>query len=126
MEKTNYIKKYKRLSDLWDEMLPLIGMTYELKPQDCIAVEQFIILLDRFRQSNDEIMSRGIVIESTDNKSRLDLRANPATKTNADTGRQLIAYVNRFGLSEWDRKRGQKQFGAPEDDVDLGSFDDLK
>lgn len=126
MEKTNYIKQYKRLSDLWDEMLPLIGMTYELKPQDCVAVEQFIILLDRFRQSNDEIMRRGIVIESTDDKSRLDLRANPATKTNADTGRQLIAYFNRFGLSEWDRKRGQKQFGTPDDDADLGNFDDLK
>lgn len=126
MEKTNYIKKYKRLSDLWDEILPLIGMTYELKPQDCFAVEQFIILLDRFYQTSDEILTRGTVIESTDNKSRLDLRANPATKTNADTGRQLIAYFNRFGLSEWDRKRGQKQFGTPEDDVDLGNFDDLK
>ncbi|MFT8850374.1 P27 family phage terminase small subunit [Acetobacter orientalis] len=126
MEKTNYIKKYKRLSDLWDEILPLIGMTYELKPQDCFAVEQFIILLDRFYQTSDEILKRGTVIESTDNKSRLDLRANPATKTNADTGRQLIAYFNRFGLSEWDRKRGQKQFGTPEDDVDLGNFDDLK
>lgn len=126
MEKTNYIKKYKRLSDLWDEILPLIGMTYELKPQDCFAVEQFIILLDRFYQTSDEILTRGTVIESTDNKSRLDLRANPATKTNADIGRALIAYFNRFGLTEWDRKRGQKQFGTPEDDVDLGNFDDLK
>lgn len=126
MEKTNYIKKYKRLSDLWDDMLPLIGMTYELKPQDCFSVEQFIILLDRFHQSNDEIMARGIVIESTDAKSRLDLRANPATKTNSDTARQLIAYFNRFGLTEWDRKRGQKTFNTSDDDTDLGSFDDIK
>ncbi|WP_406236939.1 P27 family phage terminase small subunit [Acetobacter orientalis] len=126
MEKTNYIKKYKRLSDLWDDMLPLIGMTYELKPQDCFAIEQFIVLLDRFHQSNDEIMARGIVIESTDAKSRLDLRANPATKTNSDTARQLIAYFNRFGLTEWDRKRGQKTFNTSDEDTDFGNFDDLK
>ena len=126
MEKTKYIEKYPRLSDLWDEMMPLISASYPLQPQDCFAVEQFIVLLDRFYQSNDEIMSRGVVIESTDDKSRLDLRSNPATKTNADTGRQLIAYFNRFGLSEWDRKRSQKAFGEADDNSDDGLFEDIK
>ncbi|GBR14098.1 P27 family phage terminase small subunit [Gluconobacter frateurii] len=126
MEKTPLIKSNQTRSDLWDYWYPMIFDDYEPEPKDSAAFEQFIVLQEHMSLAIDSIDKDGILYESTDNNGKLLMKSNPAHKIMADTSRMLIAYYNRFSLSDWDRKNNRKKFDIEKEGDDDGDFSDLR
>ncbi|MEN3168743.1 P27 family phage terminase small subunit [Gluconobacter sp. OJB] len=126
MEKTDLIKKSDVRSALWDYWYPLVFEGTETEAKDSASFEAFIILQEHMKLAIDAIDADGILYESTDAAGKLLKKSNPAHKIMADTSRMLIAYYNRYGLSEWDRKNNRKKFDMEKDDGDSDDFGDIR
>lgn len=124
IKKPDIIKSSKLRSDLWDEYISCIDNEHSNK-SDEMAFSMFITLLSHFYEAVDELDKNGLFYDSTDQFGKLLLKSNPAHKTMADTNRMLVAYYQRFGITEWDRKANEKRFRNDKDDGDdLGSGED--
>lgn len=123
MTKPSIIESNKRRSKLWDEYL-MICHPNGMKDQDKPVYIQFITLLAHYEEAQEEIDANGLLYESTDKDGKLLLKSNPAHKILSDTGRQLIAFYIRYGLSEWDRQNNEKRFQGLDKPVE-GDFSDI-
>lgn len=124
MRKPKHISNHKLRSALWDEYYNLI-VDETFLAKDVVSFAQFIVLLSHAEEAQDELDKNGLFYESTDQAGKLLLKSNPAHKVLADTSRMLIAYYQRFGLSDWDRKSNDKRFNIEKADDSGDSFGDL-
>lgn len=124
MNKPSIIETNQRRKELWDEYISIChpkGMI----PQDIPVYIQFIVLMAHYEEAQEAIDKEGLLYESTDKDGKLLMKSNPAHKILSDTGRQLIAFYIRYGLSDWDRASNEKKFQGL-DKPEEGDFSDLK
>lgn len=122
--KPSIITSNKEREILWDQYVSIVfpdGIT----DQDCIVFSQFITLLHTYNIALDELDKNGHFYESTDSSGKLLIKSNPAHKTINDVGRALIAFYNRYGLTEWDRNKNKKIFKELEEKEEDDDFSDI-
>lgn len=124
MKKPDIIKNHKIRNKLWDEFFSDIFSDNNYEQKDRVVFTQFIILMAHSEEALELLDAYGTVYESTDKDGKLLLKSNPAHKIIADNTRMAIAYYQRFGLSDYDRKVNDKKFQIENND-DEGGFDDI-
>lgn len=124
MKKPNSIFNTE-FDSLWDYYYPIIFRGLDVPQEEEVAFINFLRLQKQISDCQYYLDKDGIMYESTDKFGKTLLKPNPSHKIQADCLRMLIAYYNRYGITQYDKLTNEKRYGdIIEGDLNEFNFDD--
>lgn len=123
VKKPKAVSRVPALSELWDEVVPLLTNSGVLHEPDAVILEAMLRHMLAFRDASDELITSGVVVIGRDD---VEVR-NPADLVMRGQSAALMGYLKEMGLTLVARARipstdnGTPVEGNPFQSADTGS-----
>lgn len=123
VKKPKAVSRVPALSELWDEVVPLLTNSGVLHEPDAVILEAMLRHMLAFRDASDELITSGVVVIGRDD---VEVR-NPADLVMRGQSASLLGYLKEMGLTLVARARipsadnGTPVEGNPFQAADTGS-----